>query len=161
MEYRPFFESNYVLNEVSQTKRVLELFGGPDRLSRLYLEILGISTINHTPVVSEISRWSQEISRGGCGGFIPAEQWPTLLLLARIDGIVLTDDFFDPRPRKMYKILTIARQAVGRHDNASPSEDPLERAMEKAASENYWVTVHGQLRKKYCTKCDPPSKKPL
>lgn len=44
-----------------------------------------------------VYKWAYPTSRGGSNGLIPQNIWPSLFEAARIDGILLTSDDFDPR----------------------------------------------------------------
>ncbi|HRT83948.1 MAG TPA: hypothetical protein P5523_04855 [Bacteroidales bacterium] len=74
----------------NQAEKLLHKFGGAGRLARIFKQ-LGIKKNR-----SSIHRWTYPKPKG-TGGFIPASNWPHILLAARYDGIILTHEDLDPR----------------------------------------------------------------
>jgi len=78
-------------------------FGGAAELRRLIKHHLG-KTYN----LSTIYRWmggSTQRNQGqaqgfvvGSGGVIPSKAWGDILKMARMEGIILTQEDYDPRP---------------------------------------------------------------
>ena len=72
----------------SQARRIFDKFGGARRIAE------GLSVAPST-----VYRWDYEPERGGSGGVIPTRALPKLAALARREGIFLTEQDMDPRPR--------------------------------------------------------------
>lgn len=77
----------------SQARRIIDKLGGagPGAERRL-AKAIGLAP-------STVYRWDYPFDRGGCGGVVPTRSWPALTSLARREGIFLTDEDLDPRPR--------------------------------------------------------------
>jgi hypothetical protein len=81
----------------SQAERIIERFGGARALSRIFAAM----GINRTP--SSIYKWTYPREKGGTDGIIPTSAWPDLLSAARIHGILISEEEFDPRNRPYRK----------------------------------------------------------
>lgn len=83
----PYFES--------QAERVVRKLGGCSHMSHIAFET-GVKLDK-----TIISRWTAPLDeRGGTGGLIPTEHMLTVLTVARYEGILLTSEDLDPRPRR-------------------------------------------------------------
>ena len=80
----------------SQAERIIAKFGGPYRLSKA-VAALGDPAKTLNP--ASIYRWMYDRSKGGTGGLIPTGSLPLVLEAARFDGIFLSGDDLDPRPK--------------------------------------------------------------
>lgn len=100
------FDNNDVVDNAPQALRLLTKFGGPTRLHRLAREC-GFSISYQT-----ILGWKT----GKTGGYIPHYAWPMILECARIDGLVLVSEDFDPRPFTLHKPKPLNRRIIGAHD---------------------------------------------
>lgn len=80
------------MKELNQATRVVNKFGGPIRLARLF------SALGCEMAVSTIRKWSYSKNKGGTGGYIPQEHWDLIFKAARIDGIIFSSVDLDPRP---------------------------------------------------------------
>ena len=79
----------------TQAERVVRKLGGAAFMSRVASEF---GDIIDAPT---ISRWTAPTTkRNGCGGCIPLDQLPVVLAIARAEGILLTAEDLDPRPRR-------------------------------------------------------------
>lgn len=78
----------------SQAARVAAKFGGIRALARA-LEKAGCPRD-----AANVYRWTYPKARkGGTGGLIPSSAMPLVLEAARLDGVLLTAEDIDPRPR--------------------------------------------------------------
>jgi hypothetical protein len=79
------------LKFMTQSARILRKFGGPKRMVKL------MALAGKKMTLNAISRWELPQDLGGTAGIIPAEDWPTLFLAARMDGVVILPEDLDPR----------------------------------------------------------------
>lgn len=70
----------------TQSERVVAKFGGP-------LELAGILKCS----AARIYKWNYPRSKGGCNGLIPTKAMDAIITLARLHGVLLTDDDLKPR----------------------------------------------------------------
>ncbi len=80
----------------TQAERVIAKFGGPYKLSKA-VAALGDPAKTLHPV--SIYRWVYPKAKGGTGGLIPTASMPLVIEAARYDGIFLSVDDLDPRPK--------------------------------------------------------------
>lgn len=80
----------------SQAERVIAKFGGPYRLAKA-VAALGDPAKTLNP--ASVYRWQYDKSKGGTGGLIPTSSLALVLEAARYDGIFLSTEDLDPRPR--------------------------------------------------------------
>lgn len=79
------------LPEMNQAERLIRRFGGAQRLVSI------LKAIGHPMRPSAIYKWTYPKEKGGTGGIIPTRAWPLLMLAARYEGVVITQDETDPR----------------------------------------------------------------
>lgn len=79
---------------MSQASRIIARFGGARALSKALCASPDPKDHRHWSV---IYRWSWPRERAGRGGIIPSTVWPSLLKVARINGIYLTEADMSPR----------------------------------------------------------------
>jgi hypothetical protein len=77
----------------TQAQRIYDKFGGALRLYEVLKEI------DRPKSISSIYRWNCSKEKGGTGGCIPSSAIDDLRAAARIYGVFLTEEDFDPRPR--------------------------------------------------------------
>ncbi|MDP3939778.1 MAG: hypothetical protein Q8R92_16800 [Deltaproteobacteria bacterium] len=77
----------------SQAERIIAKFGGVRNLMRA---LQRLDPGKHRDPVS-IYRWTYSRERGGTGGLIPTAAIPDVMEAARLEGIFLSSDDFDPR----------------------------------------------------------------
>lgn len=82
----------------TQAERILLKFGGARRLA------IVLKTMGRPRDPATIYKWTYPRERGGTGGIVPTKVWTDIIDAARFDGIVLTMDDMDPRP-KMIRIF--------------------------------------------------------
>lgn len=80
----------------SQAERVIAKFGGPYKLSKA-VAALGDPAKTLNPAT--VYRWLYPRNKGGTGGLVPTGSLPLVLEAARFDGIFLSTDDLDPRPK--------------------------------------------------------------
>lgn len=80
----------------SQAERVIAKFGGPYKLSKA-VAALGDPAKTLNP--ASVYRWMYDRKKGGTGGLVPTGSLPVVLEAARFDGIFLSTDDLDPRPK--------------------------------------------------------------
>lgn len=80
---------------MSQAERILLKFGGARRLSRL------MKACGRTKDPTSIYKWTYSKEKGGTGGLIPTAAWSDILLVARMEGLLITSEDMDPRERKV------------------------------------------------------------
>lgn len=73
---------------VTQAERVIAKFGGPIELSRI---------LNYT--LAAVCKWTYPRSKGGSNGLIPTRAMERINTLARLHGVLLTDE--DTKPRTL------------------------------------------------------------
>lgn len=78
---------------LSQAERVIARFGGARGLMRA---LRRLDPGKHRDPVS-IYRWTYGRAKGGTGGLIPSVAIADVMEAARLEGIFLTADDFDPR----------------------------------------------------------------
>lgn len=66
--------------------RVIRKLGGPARVA----DLLGMTR-------EAVYKWTYPRERGGTGGYIPARRQLELMVVAKMNGIVLTKDDFFPQ----------------------------------------------------------------
>lgn len=76
---------------ITQAERILGLFGGASRLHRI------LRGLGRGKNVATYYKWTYPKEKGGCGGQIPTQCWPDILLAARVEGIHITSEDMDPR----------------------------------------------------------------
>lgn len=88
---------------VSQADRVIEKFGGARALMR------ALKLVGYELNPSSIYRWTYTKENGGTGGLIPTAAWDKIVKVARMIGVFLTEEDFDPRPtlRETRRVLAI------------------------------------------------------
>lgn len=109
--HKPEFDNNDVIENAPQAHRIITKFGGPTRLHRLAKEC-GFAVSYQTLI-----GWNT----GKTQGYIPHWAWPMILECARLDGMVLVSEDFDPRPFTLYKPRQMARRAIAAHDVVVPT----------------------------------------
>ena len=77
----------------TQAERILDKFGGARRLAST------LQAIGRPRDVTAIYRWTYPKSKGGTNGTVPRIAWDDVLAAARAEGIMLTPEDLDPRPR--------------------------------------------------------------
>jgi hypothetical protein len=95
----PYMEDNKAAFDPShvktQAERVITKFGGVARLLALF-EAMGCPRTKKT-----VYNWLWPKSKkSGTGGIIPAHNWPDILNAARLEGVILTPEDMDPRPKE-------------------------------------------------------------
>jgi len=80
----------------SQAERVIAKFGGPYKLSKA---VAALGDPSKTLNPASIYRWCYPRNKGGTGGLVPTGSLPIVLEAARFDGIFLSVDDLDPRPK--------------------------------------------------------------
>jgi hypothetical protein len=76
------------MTKQTQAQRMFAKFGGARPLALA----LGLAP-------STVYRWDYGPERGGSSGVIPTRALPKIAALARREGIFLTEQDYDPRPR--------------------------------------------------------------
>jgi len=79
----------------TQAERILAKFGGARRLFAL-LKAVGATRYSDP---TAIYKWTYPKAKGGTGGRIPTAAWPEILLAARAEGILISSEDMDPRPK--------------------------------------------------------------
>jgi hypothetical protein len=93
----PYFET--------QAQRIVDKFGGPRNLSRALLHI------GKKKDPSAIYKWIYEEAIDHGGGVIPGHAIHDVIQAARAEGIMLTPEDLDPRPRKVVPKVPQAHKA--------------------------------------------------
>ncbi len=75
----------------SQAERIINKFGGVPNL------VKALETAGRPRHRQNIYRWTWPRERGGTGGVIPTSALEDVAEAARIEGVLLTPDDFDPR----------------------------------------------------------------
>lgn len=89
--------------ERSQAESVIDKFGGARQLQE------ALAAAGYPLNIVTIYRWTYPRDRKGCGGFIPTAAWPAILDAARLAGVLLTADQFDPRRAAIVQNLKTPR----------------------------------------------------
>jgi hypothetical protein len=76
----------------TQAARVIAKFGGAQVLGKALARVSGRDR-------SRVYRWGYPKSKGGTGGVIPSSVIADVLTAARLEGVHLTAEDLDPRPR--------------------------------------------------------------
>lgn len=76
----------------SQARRMFDLFGGVTKLQRA-LKRAGRPRDRVT-----LHRWDMPREKGGHGGAVPTRAMVDIAAAARLEGILLPSEAFDPRP---------------------------------------------------------------
>lgn len=85
----------------NQAERIIAKFGGARRLAKL----MGQIDENEGRKPASVYRWTYPRERGGTGGIIPAAALKTIMKLARIEGIVLSEtDLYPGEVEKPWKL---------------------------------------------------------
>lgn len=77
----------------TQASRIIAKFGGARRLASI------LASIGKPRDPSSIYKWAYPKEKDGTGGLIPTSAWPDIISAARYDGVVLTLEDLDPRPK--------------------------------------------------------------
>lgn len=77
--------------ERSQAESVIDKFGGARQLRE------ALDAAGYPLNLATIYKWAYPREKKGCGGFIPVAAWPAILDAARLAGILLDANQFDPR----------------------------------------------------------------
>lgn len=97
----------------TQAERVVRKLGGASFMARVASEL---EEVIDAP---SISKWTAPTTvRNGCGGCIPLEHLPLVLAIARAEGILLTAEDLDPRPRRR-------EEPHPKNDREKPERDPI------------------------------------
>lgn len=83
------------VKELTQAERVFKRFGGARDLVR------ALKRAGFTKHASSVYRWNHSKKNGGTNGQIPTRAWPCILAAARLEGIFLTSEEFDPTSREV------------------------------------------------------------
>lgn len=78
----------------SQSERIIAKFNGPRRMSE------AMTRHGRPRTVMTIYLWMYPRNKKGyrgTGGLIPTRAWPDILYVARMEGILITDDDTNPR----------------------------------------------------------------
>lgn len=75
----------------TQAFRLLEKFGGARNLVR------ALARVGKHRNPSTIYRWVYPRINGGTGGIVPSDMWPSIILAARLEGILITPQDMDVR----------------------------------------------------------------
>src|SRR4051812_8862454 len=76
----------------TQAERVIAKFNGARKLAAALQRV----SSRHP---SRVYRWTYSTARGGTGGLIPSSAMADVFRAAVLEGVVLTADDVDPRPR--------------------------------------------------------------
>lgn len=90
----------------SQAERIIDKFGGVKNL------LYALERIGRPKHPSRLYRWTYPKERNGTSGVIPPEALADIISAARIDGIYLTPEDLDPRPREMVRKVMVKAQDV-------------------------------------------------
>lgn len=96
---------------LTQAERIFRKFGGARGLMR------ALKGIGHEWNPSSIYRWNYPREKGGSGGLIPTAAWPALLQAARVEGVHLASEEFDPRETYRFRrkiVATIGADGIER-----------------------------------------------
>lgn len=88
-------------NFLNPADKIIRLFDGPTRLSRL----MGLGR-------SSVHRWRLPRDRGGCDGVIPSPNYAKLFEVAREHGVALTPDDLIPLPSSLQNVSAPKDQAA-------------------------------------------------
>jgi hypothetical protein len=77
----------------TQAQRVIAKFGGAQVLGK------ALARVNSGRDRSRVYRWGYPKSKGGTGGVIPSSVIADVLTAARLEGVHLTAEDLDPRPK--------------------------------------------------------------
>lgn len=89
-----------VVTKVCQARHVITKFGGATKMAKAMKEV------GRPRCRVQITKWTLPRSQGGTGGIIPNGAIPDVLLAARHEGIYLSSEDLDPRPK------TVSRQIM-------------------------------------------------
>lgn len=81
--------------KTTQAQRVIAKFGGARQLA----QALSRLELGKRRDAANVYRWTYPKSKGGTGGLIPSSAMADVLEAARLDGVLLTAEDIDPRPR--------------------------------------------------------------
>jgi hypothetical protein len=80
--------------KTTQAQRVIAKFGGIPALVR------ALGAAGKARDAANVYRWTYpKTKKGGTGGLIPSSAMADVLEAARLDGVLLTPEDIDPRPR--------------------------------------------------------------
>lgn len=77
----------------TQAELIIRRFGGHKRMAEIFA-LLGMPYN-----LSTIYRWNYPKEKGGTGGVIPTTAWPEIQKAARLEGVLLKPEDFDPNGR--------------------------------------------------------------
>jgi hypothetical protein len=88
---RRAFEWGYL----TQTERIIKKFGSIQILHR------ALNDAGFKKDLATVYRWTYSKERGGTGGVIPKESLHDVVKAARTEGLYLSPEDLDPRPKKI------------------------------------------------------------
>jgi len=77
----------------TQAQRIIDKFGSAYRLSA------ALKAIGYLRNPSTVYRWTYSREKGGTDGMVPTRALTYILRAARFEGVMLTPEDLDPRPR--------------------------------------------------------------